>query len=143
MYLMLGAGLAWAAEVLGHQAVIYLPKGAAASRVAKIESYGAKAIVTDLSYDEAVALSAKKADEEGWVLIQDTAWTGYTEVCTPNGRNIRSDLSNFFVQVPGNIMAGYKLIAHEALEALKKQELTTGGVITHVVLQVQLVCKLT
>ena len=141
---MLGAGLAWAAEVLGHQAVIYLPKGAAASRVAKIESYGAKAIVTDLSYDEAVALSAKKADEEGWVLIQDTAWKGYTEVCTtPKGRNIYADLSNFFVQVPRNIMAGYKLIAHEALEALKKEELTTGGEITHVVLQAQLVCKLT
>jgi hypothetical protein len=79
-HLLSGAGLAWAAKTLGHRAVVYLPQGAAASRVARIQSLGAEAIVTDLSYDDAVTLSARKAEENGWVLIQDTAWKGYTEV---------------------------------------------------------------
>ena len=48
--------------------------------MSRIQSLGAEAIVTDLGYDDAVELSAKKAKEEGWELIQDTAWEGYTKV---------------------------------------------------------------
>jgi diaminopropionate ammonia-lyase len=75
-----GRGIAWAAQQLGQQAVIYMPKGAARARVENIRAHGAKVIVTDLNYDDAVRLSGRMAEENGWYVIQDTAWEGYTEI---------------------------------------------------------------
>ncbi len=75
-----GRGVAWAAQQLGQKAIIYMPKGAAHSRVENIRSHGATVIVTDLNYDDAVRLCGRTAEEKGWVVIQDTAWEGYTEI---------------------------------------------------------------
>ena len=74
-----GRGVAWAAERLGQKAVIYMPKGSAPARVAAIRSHGAEVEVTDLNYDDAVRLACRMADENGWYMVQDTAWEGYTE----------------------------------------------------------------
>jgi diaminopropionate ammonia-lyase len=75
-----GRGIAWAAERLHQNVVIYMPKGAARSRVENIRSHGATVIVTDLNYDDAVRLSCRMAEKNGWYVIQDTAWEGYTEI---------------------------------------------------------------
>ncbi|MCP4044550.1 MAG: diaminopropionate ammonia-lyase, partial [Gammaproteobacteria bacterium] len=75
-----GRGIAWAAEKLGQKAVIYMPKGAAESRVDNIKGHGATVEVTDLNYDDAVRLCCEKADENGWYVVQDTAWEGYTDI---------------------------------------------------------------
>ena len=75
-----GRSIAWAAEQLGQQAVIYMPKGSAASRVEAIRSHGARVEVTDLNYDDTVRLARRMAQEHGWHLVQDTAWEGYTEI---------------------------------------------------------------
>lgn len=94
-----GRGVAWAARLLGQKAVVYMPKGSSATRLANIRSEGATAEITDLNYDDAVRLAAGQASEQGGVLVQDTAWEGYETI-------------------PAWIMQGYGTILTEALEQL-------------------------
>lgn len=98
-----GRGVAWAAERLGQKAVIYMPKGSAPARVAAIRSHGAQVEVTDLNYDDAVRLACRKADENGWYVLQDTAWEGYTEA-------------------PLWIMQGYLTMCAEAVDQLRAED---------------------
>lgn len=105
-----GAGVAWAAQSLGQKAVIFLPKGTSNSRQAAIRDLGAEVRITSFGYDETVSLARDTAKEEDWVLLQDTAWEGYTEP-------------------PSLIMDGYRAIAYEAIEQLEVPP-------THVLLQV-------
>lgn len=98
-----GRGVAWAAERLGQKAVIYMPKGSAPARVAAIRSHGAEVEVTDLNYDDAVRLSCRKAEENGWYVVQDTSWEGYEEV-------------------PLWIMQGYMTMCAEAVDQLRAED---------------------
>lgn len=36
--------------------------------------------VIEGNYDDAVGLAAQNAAKYGWVVIQDTAWEGYTDI---------------------------------------------------------------
>jgi diaminopropionate ammonia-lyase len=108
-----GRGVAWAARQLNQKAVVYMPKGSSLTRLENIRAEGAIASITDLNYDEAVRLAADKAEEFGWVVVQDTAWEGYKEI-------------------PAWIMQGYGTIAAEALEQLNKQGIKKP---THIFLQ--------
>jgi diaminopropionate ammonia-lyase len=45
-----------------------------------LRSHGATVVVTDVNYDDTVRLSCRMAEENGWYVIQDTAWEGYTEI---------------------------------------------------------------
>src|SRR5690625_4841890 len=94
-----GKGVAWAARELGQKAIIYLPKGSANTRLEAISEEGQEAKITDINYDETVKLCSNLADENGWVLVQDTAWGGYE-------------------QIPLWIMQGYATIAAEIIEDL-------------------------
>lgn len=107
-----GRGIAWAAQQFGQEAVIYMPRGAAPSRVQNIRAYGATVEVTDLNYDDTVRLACRNAREKGWDIIQDTAWEGYEEV-------------------PLWIMQGYMTLCREAVEQMA--ELNTAP--THVFVQ--------
>jgi len=98
-----GRGVAWAAERLGQKAVIYMPKGSAPARVAAIRSHGAEVEVTDLNYDDAVRLACRKAAENGWYVVQDTAWEGYTDA-------------------PLWIMQGYLTMCAEAVDQLRAED---------------------
>jgi len=77
-----GRGLAWTARLLGQRAVVYMPKGSSLYRLEKIRAEGAQAWITDLNYDDAVRMTAAKAAECGWVVVQDTSWEGYEEIPT-------------------------------------------------------------
>jgi diaminopropionate ammonia-lyase len=94
-----GRSVAWMAEQLGLDAVIYMPKGTVRSRVESIRRHGARVEVTDLNYDETVRLVWDLAGENGWQVIQDTAWAGYTEI-------------------PRWIMQGYTTMSLEAVEQM-------------------------
>lgn len=107
-----GRGIAWTAATLGQKAVVYMPKGAAPARVESVRSHGAEVIVTDLNYDDTVRLCCSEAEKNGWHVVQDTAWEGYT-------------------QVPTWIMQGYLTMCHEALERLAAYGIKP----THVFLQ--------
>lgn len=77
-----GRGVAWTARVLGQNAVVYMPKGSAAERLENIRAQGARAEITQFNYDDTVRMAAKDARENGWVLVQDTAWPGYETIPT-------------------------------------------------------------
>ena len=96
-----GRAVAWTTQQLGQKAVVYMPKGSDPTRLANIRAHGAEASITDLNYDDAVRLSLKMAQENGWVIVQDTAWEGYEDI-------------------PRWIMEGYTTLALEALEQLRE-----------------------
>ena len=107
-----GRGVAWTAEQFRQQAVVYMPKGSVRSRVENIRSHGAMVEVTDLNYDDAVRLSCRMAQKNGWYVIQDTAWEDYTEI-------------------PLWIMQGYMTMCAEAVS-----QMTQAGIRpTHVFVQ--------
>ncbi|WP_304169503.1 diaminopropionate ammonia-lyase [Lonsdalea britannica] len=108
-----GRGVAWAAKALGQHAVVYMPKGASAERVAHITGLGAECIVTDMNYDDTVRLTMQTAQEKGWEVVQDTAWPGYEKI-------------------PAWIMQGYGTLAVEAVEQIAGRQWPAP---THVFLQ--------
>ena len=92
-----GRGIAWAAKIFGVFAHVFMPKGSSTERLANIRGLGAEASFTTYNYDDTVRHAANLAKEKGWVLVQDTAFEGYTEI-------------------PRWIMQGYTTLAHEAVE---------------------------
>ena len=96
-----GRGVAWTARVLGQKAVVYMPKGSAAERLENIKAQGAQAKITEYNYDDTVRMAARDAEENGWVLVQDTAWPGYETI-------------------PTRIVQGYGTLAMEIVEQLGK-----------------------
>jgi len=93
-----GRAVAWTARRLYQKAVIYMPKGTVKARVENIRREGARVHVIDGDYDEAVRKIASDADKNGWQIISDTAWPGYTTI-------------------PAWIMAGYTTMFREIDEA--------------------------
>ena len=108
-----GTGVAWAAQKMGQQAVVYMPKGSSLVSAERIRKLGAECIITEVNYDDTVRLANKTAAENGWTLVQDTAWEGYEEI-------------------PTWISQGYMTMADEAIE--QAATLSTG-LPTHVFLQ--------
>jgi len=94
-----GRGIAWFAKLLGHKAVIYLPKGSTKERLENIRACGAQAEITDMIYDDTAEFAAEQAEKNGWVHIQDTDWEGYEEI-------------------PEKIMQGYTTMTLEIAEQL-------------------------
>ncbi|HIW83106.1 MAG TPA: diaminopropionate ammonia-lyase [Candidatus Dorea gallistercoris] len=105
-----GRGVAWTAQKLGHKSVVYMPKGSSVERLEHIRQAGAKAQITDMNYDDAVRFANQQAEQNGWIMLQDTAWEGYQDV-------------------PRWIMEGYLTLALEAYEQLD------GLAPTHIFLQ--------
>lgn len=108
-----GTGVAWAAREMGQKTVVYMPKGSSLVSAERIRKLGAKCIITDINYDDTVRLANKTAEENGWILVQDTAWNGYEKI-------------------PTWIAQGYMTMADEAIEqaAAMCEEMPT-----HVILQ--------
>lgn len=104
-----GKALAWRANMLGHKAIIFMPKGSERRRVKAIEQYHAKVFVTQMNYDDTVRYAAEYAKEHHYDLIQDTALPGYTEI-------------------PNNIVLGYSTMIREAFEQMTERP-------THIFLQ--------
>lgn len=75
-----GRAVAWSAKLFGCKAVVYMPKGSSLKRLEAIKSYDADASITPMNYDDTVVYANQMAQDEGWVLIQDTAWQGYEKV---------------------------------------------------------------
>ena len=76
-----GKGVSWAAKLFGCKAHVFMPKGSVEARRRAIEEAGtAVAIVTEFNYDQTVQYAASLAEQNGWVLIQDTAWEGYETI---------------------------------------------------------------
>ena len=105
-----GRGIAWTAAKLGQKAVVYMPKGSAVERLENIRKLGAVSDITEFYYDDTVRFAKQQAEDNGWVLVQDTAWEGYEKI-------------------PTAIMQGYLTMAAEAIQQLD------GKKPTHIFLQ--------
>ncbi len=77
-----GRGIAWAAKRLGFKCVIYVHSETSVRRIDAIKSNGAKVVVVDGNYDDAVRQVAIDAEKNGWTIISDTSWDNYTEIPT-------------------------------------------------------------
>ena len=106
-----GKAVAYAASKIGADCVVYVPGDMTEPRKKAIRELGAEVVVVDGSYDDAIEVVKAKAEENGWCLISDTAWEGYTEI-------------------PRNIMAGYGTIFREV-----EEQRQGAAPITHVVIQ--------
>ena len=108
-----GRSVAWGAQRFGAACRIIVHETVSQARVAAIEHYGAHVIRVPGTYDDAVHAAARMAAREGWLLVSDTSYAGYTEV-------------------PREVMQGYRLMADEALEQLRE---AAPGPPTHVFIQ--------
>ncbi len=104
-----GRGVAWSATQFGCKSIVYMPKGSVAERLENIRKAGADASITDFNYDDTVRLATNHANENGYILVQDTAFGDY-------------------VEIPKHIMQGYCTMALEAYEQLPEKP-------THIFLQ--------
>ncbi len=77
-----GRGIAWAAKKLGFKCVIYVHSETSTRRIDAIKSNGAKVVIVDGNYDDAVRQVAIDAKINDWTIISDTSWDNYTEIPT-------------------------------------------------------------
>ncbi|MFR4117513.1 MAG: diaminopropionate ammonia-lyase [Bilophila wadsworthia] len=76
-----GRAVAWTAQQLGKKAVIYMPKGSDPARL-RISAATARKPASRISITTTVRLAWKMACENGWIMVQDTAWDGYEDIPT-------------------------------------------------------------
>jgi diaminopropionate ammonia-lyase len=71
-----GRGVARVASLLGLSATILVPAGTSTARIDAIAAEGADVEVVDGTYDDAIAASARLADD-AHLVVSDTSWEGY------------------------------------------------------------------
>ncbi|MDZ7840471.1 MAG: diaminopropionate ammonia-lyase [Gammaproteobacteria bacterium] len=106
-----GRSVAWGAGRFGCRCVIYVHREVSAGRCKAMERYGAEVRRIDGNYDDSVHRAQADATENGWFIVSDTSYPGYTTL-------------------PRYVMAGYTVMMKEALEQIPGPELPT-----HVFLQ--------
>lgn len=104
-----GRALAWGASRFRCKCRIYIHRDVSVHRQAAIESFGATVKRVDGNYDSSVKSAEMDARSNGWFIVSDTSWPGYSER-------------------PLNVMAGYGVIGYELLAQLPER-------ISHVFLQ--------
>jgi diaminopropionate ammonia-lyase len=109
-----GRAVAWGAQRFGAACVVFVHETVSEPRAAAIAKYGAEIRRVPGTYDDAVREAARVAEAEGWHVVSDTSWAGYTTV-------------------PVDVMQGYRLMADEALE--QWAGLGEGPPPTHVFIQ--------
>ena len=105
-----GRSVAWAAWRFHCQCVIVVHETVSQGRVDAIAAFGADVVRVPGTYDDAVREADRRARAEGWFVVSDTSYPGYTEV-------------------PRDVMQGYRLMADEAADQW------TGPPPTHVFIQ--------
>jgi diaminopropionate ammonia-lyase len=105
-----GRSVAWGAQRAGCRCVIFVHAGVSAARVAAIERYGAEVRRVPGNYDDSVRHAADAAAAEGWTVVSDTSYPGYTDI-------------------PRQVMQGYAVLAEEAIAQ------NAGRAPTHLFLQ--------
>lgn len=92
-----GRSVAWGAQRFGCRCVIFVHQSVSQGRIDAIARYGAEIRRVPGTYDDAVREAARVAKAQGWFVVSDTSWPGY-------------------VQVPVDVMQGYRLMADEAAD---------------------------
>ena len=108
-----GRGVAWSAAQMGFKSVIYVHKLTSPARIQAIQQNGAKVVIIDGTYDDAVRQVNEDAQKHGWQVVSDTAWEGYEDI-------------------PRWVMQGYTTMLSEAQEQLAAQGIVKP---THIFVQ--------
>ena len=106
-----GRSVAWGARLFHCRCVIVIHATVSAGREAAIAAHGAEIVRVPGGYDDTVHHAAAVAAAQGWEVISDTAYEGYSAV-------------------PRRIMQGYGVVAEEIFT-----QLPGGAAPTHVFLQ--------
>ena len=104
-----GRSVAWGAQQFGCNCEIYIHQNVSPGREKAIAKYGALVNRIDGNYDESVRIAAKVAESNGYTVVSDTSYEGYTDI-------------------PKDVMQGYTVMVDEAM---KQMNVTP----THVFLQ--------
>lgn len=104
-----GRSLSWACQRFGVPCRIYIHAEVSVGREKAMSELGADVIRIEGDYDESVSLAKTEAEENGWFVVSDTSWPGYS-------------------QPPRDVMSGYGVMTQEICEALDQAP-------THVFLQ--------
>jgi diaminopropionate ammonia-lyase len=93
-----GRSVAWGARRFGCACVIYVHETVSQGRIDAIAAYGAEIRRVPGTYDDAVREAARDAGANGWIVVSDTSYPGYTDI-------------------PRDVMQGYAVMVEEALAA--------------------------
>jgi diaminopropionate ammonia-lyase len=104
-----GRSLAWGCKRFGAPCRIYIHAEVSEGRAAAMRDLGAEVIRIDGDYDESVLLAKSEAEENGWFVVSDTSWPGYS-------------------LPPRDVMSGYGVMVQEICDTLDQAP-------THVFLQ--------
>ncbi len=94
-----GRSVAWGAKMFGCACVVFIHAHVSKAREAAIASYGARVVRIAGNYDDSVQRAADEAQTQGWQIVSDTSYPGYTEV-------------------PREVMSGYTVMVDESIHAL-------------------------
>lgn len=108
-----GLAVAAAARLFGATAVVFISETVPESFVERLGRQGARVVRMGADYEASMAEAAAAADHNGWILVADSSWPGYTDI-------------------PLDIMRGYTLLLDEAADALDRM----AGPASHVFVQV-------
>ncbi|WP_435258507.1 pyridoxal-phosphate dependent enzyme [Thioclava sp. FR2] len=108
-----GMSVAAGAKLFGAQAVIYLAQTVPEAFAQRLTKMGATVMREGADYEASMTAAALAAEKQGWTLLSDSSWPGYTEL-------------------PLRVMEGYLQLADEAAEQFDK---TVGAPPTHLFLQ--------
>ncbi|WP_370675778.1 diaminopropionate ammonia-lyase [Pleomorphomonas sp. PLEO] len=93
-----GRSVAWGARMFGARAVIFVHATVSEKRAEAIRSFGAEVVRTAGNYDDSVREADRTAAANGWFVVSDTSYPGYTDI-------------------PRDVMQGYAVMVAEALGA--------------------------
>ena len=96
-----GRSLAWGCRRFGAPCRIYIHAEVSEARAEAMRALGADMVRIDGNYDDSVALAREEAEANGWFVVSDTSWPGYTET-------------------PRDVMAGYGVMVKEVCDALDR-----------------------
>ena len=74
-----GRSLAWGAQRFGAACRIYIHSEVSQNRADAMADLGAQIIRIDGDYDASVRIARDDAAAQGWFVVSDTSWAGYTE----------------------------------------------------------------
>ena len=104
-----GRSLAWGCKRFGAPCRIYIHAEVSEGRAQAMRDLGADVVRIQGDYDQSVTLATQEAEKNGWFVVSDTSWPGYT-------------------QPPRDVMSGYGVMTQEICEACAQPP-------THVFLQ--------
>ncbi|MEY1557289.1 pyridoxal-phosphate dependent enzyme [Yoonia sp. R2331] len=104
-----GMSVAAGARVFAANSVVYIAQTVPEVFAKRLQAEGARVVLAGANYAESMAAAAAAADQNGWTLLSDSSWAGYTTI-------------------PHRLMEGYVQMAAEAVAQV-------DAIPTHIFLQ--------